>query len=72
MKATIELELKPFSVPNYVLTVPKIGERQDGLVEAPKYALKDLDVETLDQLCNEFRDSVFKKANKDQPTRSIT
>ena len=72
MKATIELELKPFNVPNYVLTAQKVGERQDGFTETPVYKLEDLDVETLEPLCNEFRDSVFKKANKDQPTRSNT
>jgi hypothetical protein len=64
------VELRPFTVPNYVLQVEPPRQRQDGFREAPKYALADLDVETLDQLCWEFRRAVFEKAGKPDPSLS--
>ena len=33
--------------------------------------LEDLDPETLDTLCDEFRDAVFKAAKKEQPARPL-
>ena len=38
--------------------------KQKGLVEAPKYAIQELDVDTLSSLCDEFRANVFARANK--------
>lgn len=65
MKATIEIELKPFTVPNFVTPVPKTG-RQDteGTHSIP---LSDLDARTLEQMCDEFREAVFTKAGKQRP-----
>jgi hypothetical protein len=64
--ATVELKLQPFRVPNYVLTEGKVRPRQDGFhpEETPKYALNELDEETLSALCDEFRKGVFEKAGK--------
>jgi hypothetical protein len=67
MKASIEVELQPFTVPNYVLTVQPTRLKQEGIVETPKLALSDLDSMTLERLCNEFRDAVFNKAGKSRP-----
>ena len=67
MKATIEIELQPFTTPNFVLAVSKPGMKQDGMQELPSYPLSSLDSWTLDKLCSEFRDEVFKKAGKEQP-----
>lgn len=65
-----KIELRPFTVPNYVIQVMPPRPRQDGPnFEAPKYALADLDAETLAQLCDEFRAEVFSKANKQDPRR---
>ena len=50
--------------PNFVLTVPKAGNRQDGFKEVPKYSLSELSAETLDKLCMDFRSEVFRKAGK--------
>ena len=63
---TIEalIKLQPFRVPNFVLTDPKIGKREDGFYEKPKYALNELDAATLDLLCEQFREDVFRKAGK--------
>jgi hypothetical protein len=63
MKITTEQELQPFTVPNFVLTVGKTGARQDGFVEGPKYALGELSVETLNALCDKFRDDVLERAH---------
>lgn len=62
MKHTIELE--PFSLPNFVRPTAPIGKRQDGWKETPAIPLSDLSVETLEELCAEFRIGVFKKAGK--------
>ena len=67
MKATIEVKLKPFPAPNFVITEAAAKPRQEGMQEAPKYALEELDAETLKKLCDEFTDAVFKKAGKSQP-----
>ena len=67
MKATLQVELQPFQTPNFVRAVAKPGKREDGIQEAPSYPLSDLDPLTLDKLCNEFRDEVFRKAGKEQP-----
>jgi hypothetical protein len=63
------VELRPFTVPNYVIQVTPARPRQEGFVEAPKYALTELDADTLAQLCDDFRKSVFEKAGKPDPSR---
>lgn len=61
------VELIPFSVPGQVTAKTVPGPRSDGFQEIPKFSLGELDQETLSELCNEFRRSVFKKAGKDDP-----
>lgn len=68
MKVTLEIELQPFQTPNFVrAAVGKPGLKQDGWQELPCYPLSDLDSLTLDKLCREFRDEIFRKAGKEQP-----
>lgn len=67
MKTTLEVELQPFTTPNFVRLASKPGLKQDGMQELPSYPLSDLDSWTLDKLCREFRNEVFKKAGKEQP-----
>ncbi len=71
MKATLEVELQPFQTPNFVRAVGKPGLEQDGMKELPCYPLSDLDSYTLDRLCRDFRDEVFKKAGKEQPPTAV-
>jgi hypothetical protein len=71
MKAKIEVELQPFTVPNFVLTVQEALPKQDGIQEIPKYALSELDPYTLEKLCDEFRDAVFAKAGKQHPPQCL-
>jgi hypothetical protein len=67
MKAALTVELHPFQTPNFVRAVGKTGLRQDGIQETPSYPLSDLDPETLDRLCSDFRAAVFRRAGKEQP-----
>lgn len=58
MKTTIEIKLKPFTVPDFAL------EKQEGFNQGRKYALHELDAETLEALCWKFKQEVFAKAGK--------
>ena len=40
---TMEIELQPFQTPNFVIAKVAPRPRQDGLVEAPKWPLKEID-----------------------------
>jgi hypothetical protein len=57
----VDMELVPFTVPNYVSvkTFPRL--KQEGFQEAPKYAIADLSIETLEKLCDKFREDVMAK-----------
>lgn len=57
MKVKIEVNLAPFSIPNFVRV-----EDEDTGKERTAIALEELDGVTLDRLCDEFRTAVFKKA----------
>ena len=71
MKVSIEVKIKPFKVPSFVLTEQDAKPRQEGMQEAPKFSLSDLDATTLAKLCDDFTDSVFKKAGKQQPLKAL-
>lgn len=61
----IEIKLKKFLVPNFVLLESKPQPRQDGFFIAPdkSFPLSDLNYDTLDELCTTFRREAFEKAN---------
>lgn len=71
MKTTIEIKLKSFAVPDFVLVEEKSKERQEGFSKGRKYALNELDVETLESLCREFKQEVFAKAGKQLPLNGL-
>lgn len=60
----IELELKPFMTPNFVIAKDnKIYQRQDGAnFEQKSIALKDVPRETLLEMCEQFKNDVLQKA----------
>lgn len=64
MSVKIELKLRPFPIPDGVTIDRPPGLRQDGFIPAPVLKLGELDEETLEQLCEQFKDAVFKKAGK--------
>lgn len=65
MKTFIEVKLKPFGVPNFVVrdSDPVAGREQQS------FPLSELSAETLEAMCEEFTREVFKKANKQRPPR---
>lgn len=70
--AEMKLKLQPFTTPNFVIATRPPGTRREGIQEAPKWALSDVDADTLAKLCDEFRAEVFKKAGKDDPAQRNT
>lgn len=62
MSVTIDIKLRPFTVPNFVSIEMPARPKQDGFIELPKYALHELPDETLERLCAEFREAVLQKA----------
>ena len=64
MNTTIEVKLKPFTVPSFVLADEPPKERQEGFSEGRKYALHELSAETLEALCWKFKQEIFAKAGK--------
>ena len=65
----MKIEIQPWQTPNFVLGVIPAKERQDWFnpEAAPKWALKEVDVETLSMLCDAFRSDIFYKAGKNDP-----
>lgn len=67
MKTKIELDLKPFTAPNFVLAVNPDPVGQDF-----SYPLSIIDAVTLERMCDDFRNSVFEKAKKSPPPRDAS
>jgi len=62
MKATIEIDLQPFSIPNFV----RPSENPDVTRDQLAIPLSSLDSLTLSRMCDEFRRAVFNKAGKEE------
>lgn len=62
MKAKVEIEVRPFCVPDTVTLIAQQGEAM-----AATMPLSALDAETLDEMCDEFRREIFKRAKKNPP-----
>ena len=60
----IKVEINDFKVPNFVTLKHKERPREQGLQQATSFALADLDAETLNDLCQKFKEDVFIKAGK--------
>ena len=60
MKAKIEIELKPFSLPNFILIE---GSERDG----DSIPISALDPYQLEMMCKDFRDRLFKHAGVNFP-----
>lgn len=69
MKVTLQVEIKPFLTPNFVLAEQEPVGPGERMQETVKYPLSYLNPETLDRLCDQFRDEIFMKAGKQQPER---
>lgn len=66
-----EIKLQPIKPPNYIIAepAPRRSTSMTETTEPPKFALADLSVETLSELCEQFRVDVFKKAGKPLPPK---
>ena len=64
MTIITHVKLRPFSVPNFVIQETAPGLKQGGFKEPPKFALHELDTETLEALCVQFREDVFAKVER--------
>lgn len=62
MKAKLTIEVRPFDVPNCVYLIAQQGDATSATV-----LLSALDESTLDSMCNQYREQVFKKAAKTDP-----
>lgn len=65
----MNVTLKPFTVPNFVIAERPPVRREDGFREAPSYPLSEVDAEELSAMCDAFRAGVFQKAGKMDPRR---
>jgi len=63
----INIEIKPFIVPNFVVAKTKTRLQQEGFVSSPSWPLSEVDPEILDELCEQFRLDVFRKAGVQDP-----
>ena len=64
---TTSVKLKPFRAPNYVIVDTPPRPRSEGFQEAPKYHVSELSEETLNALCDQFREDVMAKAAAGKP-----
>jgi len=64
MKIEIEVKIKDFRVPNFVVREGTEGEENESAGSIP---LSDLSPNDLETLCDTFRRDVFKKAGKSRP-----
>lgn len=66
------IELQPFGTPNFVIQKMAPRPKQEGMIECPKYHLRELDADTLAELCDQFRREIFEKAGMPDPRTNTT
>lgn len=71
MNVKMNIEIQPWTVPNFVIGKMPGVKRDDGFNPdaCPKWHIKDMDSETLAAQCDKFRAEVFQKAGKVDPQR---
>ncbi len=68
----MEIKLRPFGTPNFVILDLPPGKREDGFRSDDRsIPLRDVPAEDLDKLCNAFRAEVFRKAGKTDPAPMV-
>jgi hypothetical protein len=60
IKANVELSFEPFMTPNFV----RISPDGNNAILIATLPLKEINANTLDRLCDQFRTDIFKKAGK--------
>lgn len=64
---SINIPLRPFNVPNFVIMDTPSGSRNEGLKDPPSFPVSAVDEQTLSLMCDDFRAGVFAKAGKIDP-----
>lgn len=64
MKMKLEIDLEPFRIPSEVYIIENPVLRQDGFKTPRSFKLSELDDDTLDLLCDQFRSDIFAAARK--------
>lgn len=67
----MKIKLRPFSIPNFVIQEMPPRTKQEGFSNAPSYYLSEVDAETLSDMCDKFREEIFKKAQKEDPKKCL-
>ena len=64
----MQITFRPFITPSYALEdlAPRPGEA--GFTAIMARSIRDIDAETLSQMCDNFRADVFRKAGKEDPS----
>lgn len=65
--ATIALQMKPWTAPNYATVEMPPRPKQDGVQALPSFHVKDLPLETLDRLAEQWRRDLYQKAGQPLP-----
>lgn len=63
----MNIQLKPFQVPNYVIPILPVVERQSGPSFSDGFPLSEVGAEELSKMCDDFREAIFNKAGKKDP-----
>lgn len=63
----LELQLRPFLVPNFVSAEMPHQQRQDGPSFSGGFPLSTVSAEKLSEMCDEFRAKIFEKSGKKDP-----
>lgn len=66
-KPSISLNLKPWLAPNFAHVEMPPRHKQDGAHELPSFHVRDLPVEALDRLAEQWRHDLYEKAGKPLP-----
>ena len=59
-----ELKLKPLTVPNFVVGVGQASSKGKEWTKYPSYPLSEVDSETLETMCDDFKLAVLAKARE--------
>lgn len=62
MKTTLEIELRPFELPEFARAITSLSNKDDQQIP-----IHMLDGNTLLRMCDEFRDSLFSKYDVQYP-----
>lgn len=63
----MNIQLKPFLVPNFIIPILPAVERQSGPSFSNGFPLSEVSAEELSKMCDDFRAAIFSKACKKDP-----